>query len=193
MRPLLSAFRRSLGQIGQDGLFPRFLPQPGRSLTGPQPARYSRQKPGRRSARGKVRGMLEHGQPVTWPHRLRRARIEAERLWAEKAGHPSPPLQGPTVDRMHPDCSHKKTGSSFTGTRPFFMVGMARFERAASASRTLRSSQTEPHPVARGDITPNACRMQAFSQKIFFAQFRPLLLPIELPGIPANVLYISGN
>ena len=33
------------------------------------------------------------------------------------------------------------------------LVGMARFERAASASRTLRSSQAEPHPVEKGNIS----------------------------------------
>ena len=55
-----------------------------------------------------------------------------------------------------------------------FMVGMARFERAASASRTLRSSQTEPHPVAREDITPKGYRMQAFfSKKFLFTHFLP--------------------
>ena len=63
----------------------------------------------------------------------------------------------------------------------FFMVGMARFERAASASRTLRSSQTEPHPVAREDITPKGYRMQAFfSKKFLFTHSLPSsLLPID--------------
>lgn len=36
------------------------------------------------------------------------------------------------------------------------LVGMARFERAASASRTLRSSQAEPHPVEKGNISEAA-------------------------------------
>jgi hypothetical protein len=63
----------------------------------------------------------EHGQPATWPHRLRRARIGRTALGGE--GWPSFSTIAGADGRqqgMHPDCSHKKTGSSFTGTRPFF-------------------------------------------------------------------------
>ncbi len=43
-----------------------------------------------------------------------------------------------------------------------FLVGMARFERAASASRTLRSSQAEPHPVKKEIFMLTAYIWQGF-------------------------------
>lgn len=49
----------------------------------------------------------------------------------------------------------KKQKRAYGGYRKplILLVGMARFERAASASRTLRSSQAEPHPVEEGNIS----------------------------------------
>ena len=104
--------------------------------------------------------------PATWSHRSRQFKKTGS-LWAERRTLLPPHGNRQYAARATCCLQHKKTGSSFTGTRLFFMVGMARFERAASASRTLRSSQTEPHPVAREDTTPKACRMQAFFQKNF--------------------------
>lgn len=50
-----------------------------------------------------------------------------------------------------------------------FLVGMARFERAASASRTLRSSQTEPHPVAKKNLAQRGKNCKPFFHlSIFF-------------------------
>ena len=46
-----------------------------------------------------------------------------------------------------------KKGFAVKQTLKTQVVGMARFERAASASRTLRSSQAEPHPVEKGNIS----------------------------------------
>ena len=46
------------------------------------------------------------------------------------------------------------------------LVGMARFERAASASRTLRSSQAEPHPVEKGNI----CETLNFGKPFFICK-----------------------
>ena len=49
----------------------------------------------------------------------------------------------------------KKQKRAYGGYRKplILLVGMARFERAASASRTLRSSQAEPHPVERENLS----------------------------------------
>lgn len=70
-----------------------------------------------------------------------------------------------------------KKGSRSAPQPVIFMVGMARFERAASASRTLRSSQTEPHPVASGDITPTGTDLQVFFQKNFHRALPPGSMP----------------
>ena len=50
---------------------------------------------------------------------------------------------------------HQNKKRAYGGYRKplILLVGMARFERAASASRTLRSSQAEPHPVEKGNIS----------------------------------------
>ncbi len=125
------------------------------------------QKPGTESACGNAREPLEHELPSDLVPPIAIVQKTGP-LWAERRTLLPPPHEHRRYKARDTCClQHKKTGSSFTGTRLFFMVGMARFERAASASRTLRSSQTEPHPVAREDITPKACRMQAFFQKNF--------------------------
>lgn len=55
---------------------------------------------------------------------------------------------------QEPPCTPIKKGATDVICNPLiFLVGMARFERAASASRTLRSSQAEPHPVEKGNIS----------------------------------------
>lgn len=153
------------------------------------------QKPGTESACGNAREPLEHELPSDLVPPIATVQKTGP-LWAERRTL-LPPLTntGGTRQGTHAACSIKKTGSSFTGTRLFFMVGMARFERAASASRTLRSSQTEPHPVAREDITPKACRMQAFFSKKFFSahvRWYPFL-PGGVPDMAVHVLRISGN
>ena len=115
--------------------------------------------------------------PATWSHRLRQFKKTGP-LWAER--RPPSPLTGTGSTRQgpHTACSIKKRAPASLEPVCFFMVGMARFERAASASRTLRSSQTEPHPVAREDITPKACRMQAFfSKKIFLRSCQVVSVP----------------
>ena len=83
--------------------------------------------------------------PATWSHRLRQFKKTGP-LWAER--RPPSPLTGTGSTRQgpHTACSIKKRAPASLEPVCFFMVGMARFERAASASRTLRSSQTEPHP-----------------------------------------------
>mgnify|MGYP004467312149 CR=1 FL=1 len=125
------------------------------------------QKPGTESAREKACSPWNTNYPATWSHRLRQFK-ETGPLWAERRT-PLPPSRdtGNTRQGPHAACSIKKRAPASLEPVCFFMVGMARFERAASASRTLRSSQTEPHPVARENITPKACRMQAFFQKNF--------------------------
>ena len=50
-----------------------------------------------------------------------------------------------------------------------FLVGMARFERAASASRTLRSSQAEPHPVKKSTLR----RTNIFGKAFFCLSNQP--------------------
>lgn len=124
------------------------------------------QKPGTESAREKACSPWNTNYPATWSHRLRQFKKTGP-LWAER--RPPSPLTGTGSTRQgpHTACSIKKRAPASLEPVCFFMVGMARFERAASASRTLRSSQTEPHPVAREDITPKACRMQAFFSKKF--------------------------
>ena len=132
--------------------------------------------------------------PATWSHRLRQFKKTGP-LWAERRP-PSPHTgTGSTRQGPHTACSIKKRAPASLEPVCFFMVGMARFERAASASRTLRSSQTEPHPVAREDITPKACRMQAFFSKKFFSahvRWYPFL-PGGVPDMAVHVLRISGN
>ena len=132
--------------------------------------------------------------PATWSHRLRQFKKTGP-LWAER--RPPSPLTGTGSTRQgtHTACSIKNRAPASLEPVCFFMVGMARFERAASASRTLRSSQTEPHPVAREDITPKACRMQAFFSKKFFSahvRWYPFL-PGGVPDMAVHVLRISGN
>ena len=62
-----------------------------------------------------------------------------------------------------------------------FLVGMARFERAASASRTLRSSQTEPHPVAKKNLAQSGENGKRFFHlSIFFICGRFFSLSDEL-------------
>lgn len=54
--------------------------------------------------------------------------------------------------------THQKKGSAKKRhSHCFLMVGMVRFERTASASRTLHSNQTEPHPVARSLVKDLSC------------------------------------
>ena len=60
----------------------------------------------------------------------------------------------PACVRKAPPCARIKKGATDVICNPLILlVGMARFERAASASRTLRSSQAEPHPVEKGNIS----------------------------------------
>ena len=152
------------------------------------------QKPGTESAREKACSPWNTNYPATWSHRLRQFKKTGP-LWAER--RPPSPLTGTGSTRQgpHTACSIKKRAPASLEPVYFFMVGMARFERAASASRTLRSSQTEPHPVAREDITPKACRMQAFFSKKFFSahvRWYPFL-PGGVPDMAVHVLRISGN
>lgn len=149
--------------------FPHFLPPSEHRLTTQASCRMLPQKPGTESACRNAREPLEHELPSDLVPPIATAQNKTERLWAERRTILPPSRTQGYAARDTYCFHHKKKGSSFTGTRLFFMVGMARFERAASASRTLRSSQTEPHPVAREDITPKACRMQAFFSKKFFS------------------------
>lgn len=148
--------------------FPTLSAPSEHHLTTQASCRMLPQKPGTESACRNARELLEHELPsdLVLPIATVKIRLNAFGL----RGGPSFPSRTQGYAARDTYCfHHKKTGSSFTGTRLFFMVGMARFERAASASRTLRSSQTEPHPVAREDITPKVCRMQAFFSKKFFS------------------------
>lgn len=67
------------------------------------------------------------------------------------------------IPRLYPE---KKGTTDFTLQSLDFLVGMARFERAASASRTLRSSQAEPHPVEKGNI----CETRNFGKPFFICK-----------------------
>ena len=60
----------------------------------------------------------------------------------------------PTSGKHTKSCLKNKKRAYGGYRKPLILlVGMARFERAASASRTLRSSQAEPHPVEKGNIS----------------------------------------
>ena len=133
--------------------------------------------------------------PATWFHDLRQFRKRLALFGLRKDF--LPPHHGHRRDTARGTIAFtiKKRAPASLEPVCFFMVGMARFERAASASRTLRSSQTEPHPVAREDITPKACRMQAFFSKKFFSAhvFCYSFLPGGVPDMAVHVLCISGN
>ena len=74
---------------------------------------------------------------------------------------------GPACVRKDPPCAPIKKGATDVICNPLiFLVGMARFERAASASRTLRSSQAEPHPVEKGNI----CETLNFGKPFFICK-----------------------
>lgn len=62
--------------------------------------------------------------------------------------------------------SQKKKDLRFSHKSLVFMVGMRGFEPPASASRTLRSSQAEPHPVVKPESRPNAHPRQDFFQVV---------------------------
>lgn len=149
--------------------FPHFLPPSEHRLTTQTSCRMLPQKPGTESACRNAREPLEHELPsdLVLPIATVKIRLNAFGL----RGGPSFPPHGHRGTRQgtHIVFTIKKRAPASLEPVCFFMVGMARFERAASASRTLRSSQTEPHPVAREDITPKACRMQAFFSKKFFS------------------------
>lgn len=146
-------------------LSPHFLPPSGHRLTTQTGCLMLLQKP--ESVRENAREWYTN-YPATWSHGLQQLRKKLDLFGLKTDSLPPITDTDDTRQGTHAACSVKKNGLQLhTGTRLFFMVGMARFERAASASRTLRSSQTEPHPVAREDITPKACRMQAFFQKNF--------------------------
>lgn len=154
------------------------------------------QKPGTESACGNAREPLEHELPSDLVPPIAAAQNKTERLWAERRTIlPTITDTDGTRQGTHIVFNIKKRAPASLEPVCFFMVGMARFERAASASRTLRSSQTEPHPVAREDITPKACRMQAFFSKKFFSAhgFCYSFLPGGVPGMAVRVLRISGN
>ena len=112
-------------------------------------------------------------RPGSQSHRLRRQDDRNVFLMRGRAAPPASQAQAPHSKEHIPDLGNKKRAPASLEPVCFFMVGMARFERAASASRTLRSSQTEPHPVARGNITPKPPSMQAFLQKNFSGHLRP--------------------
>ncbi len=74
-----------------------------------------------------------------------------------------------------------KKGVMLSHNPLIFLVGMARFERAASASRTLRSSQTEPHPVAKKNLAQRGKNCKPFFHlSIFFICGRFFSLSDEL-------------
>ena len=145
VRKPLPAFRLPVWQKVQGNPFPRTRCHRAGSSTAGQDSEYARQKTERRS------------MEVTSPQRR----------------PPASQAQAPHSKEHIPDLGNKKRAPASLEPVCFFMVGMARFERAASASRTLRSSQTEPHPVARGDITPKPPSMQAFFAKKFFRPSPP--------------------
>lgn len=175
--------------------FPHFLPPSEHRLTTQASCRMLPQKPGTESACGNAREPLEHELPSDLVPPIATAQNKTERLWLRTDS--LPPLTGTDGTRQgaHIAFTIKKRAPASLEPVCFFMVGMARFERAASASRTLRSSQTEPHPVAREDITPKACRMQAFFSKKFFSAhvFCYSFLPGGVPSMAVHVLCISGN
>lgn len=75
----------------------------------------------------------------------------------------------------------RKKGVMLSHNPLIFLVGMARFERAASASRTLRSSQTEPHPVAKKNLAQRGKNCKPFFHlSIFFICGRFFSLSDEL-------------
>lgn len=61
-----------------------------------------------------------------------------------------------------PYCTTKKGLVAVTTSPSTILVGMRGFEPPASASRTLRSSQTEPHPVEEVVFSAGGCEWQAF-------------------------------
>ena len=138
------------------------------------------QKPRTESACGNAREPLEHELPATWSHRSRQFKKTGP-LWAGRRTLLPLTDTGSTRQRATYRLQHKKRAPA--SLEPVcFLVGMARFERAASASRTLRSSQTEPHPVARETLHRGLPYASFFSKKIFSAHVRWYpFLPDESP------------
>ena len=173
VRKPLPAFRLPVWQKVQGSPFPRTRCHRAGSSTAGQDSEYARQKTERRSKEVTSPQRRRGDRPGSQSHRLRRHDDRNVFLMRGRAAPPASQAQAPHSKEHIPDLGNKKRAPASLEPVCFFMVGMARFERAASASRTLRSSQTEPHPVARGDITPKPPSMQAFFAKKFFRPSPP--------------------
>ena len=146
------------------------------------PGREQHRRPGQRICPAKNGAAIDGSNVPAAPPRGSPRQPEPQTVWAGRQEclfdarprrPPASQAQAPHSKEDIPDLGNKKRAPASLEPVCFFMVGMARFERAASASRTLRSSQTEPHPVARGDITPKPPSMQAFFAKKFFRPSPP--------------------
>lgn len=166
MRPLLPAFRRSLGQIGQDGPFPRFLPQPERSLTGPPVCQIFPAKAG--AAISPCKSSRDAGTrtacdlaPPTAPGQDR------PNGFGLKGCHPSPPLQGPTVDNK--ECIQiaaikKRAPASLEPVR-FLWSGWRDLNARPQRPERCALAKLSHIPLQEGTLhrTPVVCKL--FSQK----------------------------